>query len=90
MNFWRLLRIVSLRFPISKLTFCAVLFPSLTAKKMTVYPITGPIICLAGIVLHVTIRLVELLLNAVMLVGESTGALKVTNKSNLVKAKTRK
>ena len=51
---------------------------------MTVYPMAGPIICSVGIVAHVTIRLVELLLNAVMLVGESTGALKV-NKSDLVK-----
>ena len=57
---------------------------------MTVYPMIGPILGLVGIVPQVTIRLVELLLNAVMLVGECTGALKATNKSDLVKTKIRK
>ena len=57
---------------------------------MTVYPMIGPILGLVGIVPQVTIRLVELLLNAVMLVGECTGALKATNKSDLDKTKIRK
>ena len=52
------------------------LFPSFTTWKTTMYPIITPPTCSAEILVHVTRRLIEFNLNAVMLMGDWVEALK--------------